>query len=65
MVVGKDRRVQIGRGAGCPEVARGGEDGVDRVVGVGVTGIDSVDPVLNPGRRHELHPADRAGRGDG
>ena len=64
VVVGEDRRVQVGRGAGGAQVAGGGEDRVDGVVGVGVAGVERVDAVLDPGGRHELHPADGAGRRD-
>ncbi len=56
--------MQVARGAGSAQVAGGGEDRVDRVVRVGVAGVDRVDAVLDPSGRHELHPADRAGRRD-
>ena len=49
VVVGEDRRVQVVRGAGRAQIARGGEDRVDRVVGVGIAGVQGVDPVLQPG----------------
>ena len=51
-------------GAGGFEVAGGGEDGVDGVVGVFVAVVVGVDAVLVPGGGHELHPADGAGGGD-
>ncbi len=43
--------MQVGRGAGGAQVARGGEDRVDRVVGVGVARVQGVDAVLQPGAR--------------
>ncbi len=46
------------------QVAGGGEDRVFGVVGVGDPVAVGVDAVAVPGRGHELHPADRAGRGD-
>ena len=48
--------------AGRGEVARGGEDRVLRVPGVGEPVAVRVDAPAHPGGRHELHPADRAGR---
>src|SRR5213078_4484079 len=50
--------------AGGLEVARGGEDRVDRVVGVALAVLVRVDAVGLPGGRHELHPAEGAGGGD-
>ncbi len=64
VVVGQDGAAEVRGGAGGAQVARGGEDRVDRVVGVGVAGVERVHAVLQPGRGHELHPADRSGRGD-
>ena len=63
VVVGEDRRVQVRGGSGCAQVAGGGEDRVDGVVGVGIARVEGVHAVLNPRCRHELHPADRSGRG--
>ena len=64
MVVGEDRPAQILLGAGRLEVARGGEDRVDGVVGVLAAVLVGVDAVGAPARGHELHPALRAGRRD-
>jgi hypothetical protein len=61
VVVGEDRLAQIGLGAGGAQVARGGEDRVDRVVGILLAVLVGVDAVGLPGRRHELHPPERAG----
>ena len=63
VVVGEDRAVGVGGHAGGAEVAGGGEDRVFGVVRVGDPVAVGVDPVVVPGRGHELHPADRAGRG--
>ncbi len=52
--------MQVARRAGRAQIAGGGEDRVDRVVRVGVAGVERVDAVLDPGGRHELHPADGA-----
>ena len=60
VVVGEDRAADVGVGAGGAQVARGGEDRVDRVVRVldaVAVGVDAVQP---PGRGQELHPADGA-----
>ena len=64
VVVGEDRLAQVLVGAGGAQVARGGEDRVDRVERVLAPVAVGVGAVLLPGRRHELHPAQRAGRGD-
>ena len=64
VVVGEDRAVGVGRHAGGAEVVGGGEDRVFGVVGIGDAVAVGVDPVGVPGRRHELHPAERASRGD-
>ncbi len=64
MVVGEDRRADVAVGARGAQVARGGEDRVDRVVRVLAAVAVGVDPVLGPRRRDELHPAHRAGAGD-
>ena len=60
VVVGEDRLAHVLRRAGGLEVARGGEDRVDRVVRVLLLVVVRVDAVLAPGGRHELHPAERA-----
>ncbi len=65
VVIGEDRAAKIVRGAGGVQVARGGEDRVDGVVGVGVAGVGGVDAVLQPGLGHELHPPDGTGGGHG
>ncbi len=64
VVVGEDRLAQVLRGAGRAQVAGGGEDRVGRVVRVLEAVLVGVDAVELPGRGHELHPADRAGRAD-
>ena len=64
VVVGEDRLAQVLLGAGGLEVARGGEDRVDRVVRVLQLVLVGVDAVLLPRRGHELHPPERAGGGD-
>ncbi len=63
VVVGEDRGVQIARRARRMQVASCGENRVDRVVGVRVARPECVDPVLQPGLGHELHPAHRTGGG--
>ena len=64
VVVGEDRLAEVVLGAGGAQVARGGEDRVDRVVRV----LDAVAcwrrRRTSPGRGQELHPAERAGGGD-
>ena len=62
MVVGEDAAIEIGRAAGGGEVAGGGEDRVGRVPRIGDAVAVRVDAPAEPGARHELHPADRAGR---
>src|SRR4051812_2073583 len=64
VVVGEDRAVDVLLAAGRLEVARGGEDRVDRVVRVALAVVVGVGAVHRPGRGHELHPADRAGGRD-
>src|SRR5262249_55372273 len=64
VVVGEDRAAEVGCRPSRGQIAGGGEDRVHRVVRVGVARVESVHAVLDPGRRHELHPPDRAGRGD-
>ena len=64
VVVGEDRLARVLRVAGGVEVAGGGEDRVDRVVGVLDAVLVGVDAVGAPGRGDELHPAERAGVGD-
>ena len=61
VVVGPDRLRQARLGAGGVQVARGGEDRVDRVPRVALAVAVGVDAVALPRRWHELHPADRAG----
>ena len=61
VVVRQDGRGQVAGGPRRAQVAGGGEDGVDGVVRVGVARVQRVDPVLDPGRGHELHPPDGAG----
>ena len=64
VVVGEDRAAQIGLCTGRLQVARGGEDRVNRVVRVAVAVAVGVGPVRLPCGRHELHPALRAGGRD-
>ncbi len=64
VVVGEDRLRDVLVAAGGAQVARGGEDRVDRVEGILLAVLVGVDAVHLPGGRHELHPAERAGRGD-
>src|SRR3954467_11672706 len=64
VVVGEDRAPHVLVGAGGAQIARGGEDGVDRVERVLEAVAVGVDAVLLPGGRHELHPAQGAGGGD-
>ena len=64
VVVGPDRAPEAVAGARGLEVASGGEDRVDRVVGILAAVAVGVDSVHLPGRGHELHPADCAGRAD-
>ena len=51
VVVGEDRAADVVVGAGGLQVARGGEDRVDRVVGVLDAVVVGVDAVLLPGGR--------------
>ena len=64
VVVGEDRAVEVGVGAGGAQVAGGGEDRVDRVERVLLAVAVGVDAVGGPRGGHELHPAERAGGGD-
>ena len=64
VVVGEDGAADVLVGAGGLQVARGGEDRVDRVVRVHQPVLVAVDAVGLPRRGHELHPALRAGRAD-
>ena len=64
VVVGEDGLADVRVGAGGLQVARGGEDRVDRVVRVHQPVVVAVDAVGLPRRGHELHPALRAGGGD-
>ena len=64
VVVGEDRAADVLLVARGLEVAGRGEDRVDGVVGVLLAVLVGVRPVLAPGGRHELHPAQRAGGGD-
>ena len=64
VVVGEDRAPHVVLVAGRRQVAGGGEDRVDRVVGILAAVLVGVGAVHPPGRRDELHPADRAGGGD-
>ena len=64
VVVGEDRAAQVVLRAGGVQVARGGEDGVDRVEGVLQAVAVGVHAELLPGGGHELHPPERAGGGD-
>src|SRR5205085_5158153 len=63
VVVGEDGLVDVLVAAGGAQVARGGEDRVDRVVGVLLAVAVGVDAVGGPGGGDELHPAQRPGRG--
>ena len=64
VVVGEDGAADVAVGAGGLEVARGGEDRVDRVERVLDAVAVGVDAVGGPRRRHELHPAEGARGGD-
>ena len=64
VVVGEDRLAEVLGGAGGVQVARGGEDRVDRVVGVGDAVAVGVDGPALERRGQELHPADGARGGD-
>src|SRR5262249_3358827 len=64
VVVGEDRLADVLVAAGGPQVAGGGADRVDRVVGVAAAVVVGVHPVGGPGRGDELHPALGAGGGD-
>ena len=64
VVVGEDRVAQVLLGAGGLQVAAGGADRVDGVVGVLAPVLVGVDPVGPPARGDELHPAQGARRGD-
>ena len=64
VVVGEDRAADVLVGAGGLQVARGGEDRVDRVVRVLAAVVVGVDAVALPRRGHELHPAHGAGGRD-
>ena len=57
VVVGEDRAADVLVGAGGLQVARGGEDRVDRVVRVHQAVVVAVDAVGLPRLGHELHPA--------
>src|SRR5436189_206138 len=62
VVVTVDRLRDVELPPAAHEVARGAEDRVRRIVGVGDTVPVRVDAPARPGRGHELHPADCAGR---
>src|SRR5581483_6556555 len=62
VVVAVDRGRDVDLPAAGHEVAGGAEDGISRVVRVGNAVPVRVDSPAGPGRRHELHPPDRAGR---
>ena len=64
VVVGEDRAPDVVLVAGRVQVAGGGEDRVDRVVGILAAVLVAVGPVHLPGRGHELHPAHGARGGD-
>ena len=64
VVVGEDRFAQVLLGARRLQVAAGGADRVDGVVGVLAPVLVGVDPVGLPARGDELHPAQGPGRGD-
>ena len=64
VVVGEDRLAEILLPTRCLEVARRGEDRVDRVVRVLLAVAVGVDSVQLPAGGDELHPPDRAGAGD-
>ena len=62
VVVAVDRPRDVELAPAAHEVARGAEDRVRRIVWVGDTVPVRVDAPARPGRGHELHPADGAGR---
>ena len=62
VVVRPDRRPDVVLVVRRLQIARRGEDRVDRVVRVLAAVLVGVDAVGRPGRRHELHPAKRARR---
>ena len=62
VVIGEDRRRQIGRGPACLQVARRREDRVERRVGVALAVVIGIDGPSAPRFGHELHPSDGAGR---
>ena len=64
VVVGKDRAAHVLLIAGGLEVAAGGEDRVDGVVGVLLAVLVRVGAIGAPGGGDELHPPERAGGGD-
>jgi hypothetical protein len=62
MVVREDRAVEIETAAGGSEIAGSGVDRIGRVPRIGHAVTARVRPPAEPGRRHELHPADRTCR---
>ena len=64
VVVGKDRPAHVLLIAGGLQIARGGEDRVDGVVGVLLAVLVRIDPIGPPRRGDELHPPQRTGGGD-
>src|SRR5438445_9495741 len=61
MVVREGGPVEVARAVRGSEVASSGEDRVVRIPWIGDTVSVRVDAPAQPGARHELHPADRAG----
>ena len=64
VVVGEDGAADVLVGARGLQVARGGEDRVDRVEGILAAVVVGVDAVALPRGGHELHPAHGAGGRD-
>ena len=64
VVVGEDPAAKVRVAPRGLEVAGSGADRVDGVVGVLAPVVVRVHSVALPGRGDELHPAERAGRGD-
>ena len=64
VVIGKDRAADVLVIAGGLQIAAGGEDRVDGVIGVLSAVLVRIDPIRPPRRRDELHPPQRTSRRD-